>query len=459
VSDSRKVSLSQLTGVVGAGNCSIEPGELAAYAVDGMRPAAVARPASQGEAVELVRYAIAEKLAVVPCGARTKLGMAMPPRQYDLAIDVSRLNTLVAYDPADLTVSVSAGMPLRDLQAILAPHRQQLPLTVPFASSATVGGTLATGVDSPLRQLYGTAKDFVLGMEFITGEGVAAKGGGRVVKNVTGYDLHKLFIGSMGTLGIMTRVNFKTFPMPAERRGFMAAFPAAAQALAMLRRIAESPLAPETLEVADLRLAEILSRNLLIGSGDRSSAAGWALLAGFSGRGEVLERYARDLTRMAEKTQASACRVADERERAEMWARLSEAIPLLLESSPAATIIEITTVPSEFGKVLEQVRQIAERHALQTAKLVRAAGVIYFALLPVTKDAKSIEQLAGACEEIFKGAENDGYRAVVPWCPLELKSRLNIWGRAENDFPLMQKVKSAFDPHGIFGPGRFVGGL
>jgi len=350
-------------------------------------------------------------------------------------------------------------MRLCDLQATLKQHSQQLPLAVPFASSATVGGTLAAGVDSPLRQLYGTAKDFVLGMQFITGEGVVAKSGGRVVKNVTGYDLHKLFISSMGTLGIITRVNFKTFPMPAERRGFLASFGKAAQALTMMRQISESPLAPDTLEIVDSRLAEILSRDPPIGSGNRPAAAEWTLFAEFSGRGEVLERYARDLNRMAEETQASACRVMDENERSAMWMRLSEAIPLLLESSAAATIIKITAAPSEIERVLEHARQIAERHALQTAKLVRAAGVIYFALLPVTKDAKSIEQLAGACEEIFKGAENDGYRAVVPWCPLELKSRLNIWGRAENDFPLMQKVKSAFDPHGIFGPGRFVGGL
>jgi glycolate oxidase FAD binding subunit len=458
MSISREVSLSQLAGVVGDGNSSIEPEELCGYEVDGMQPAAIARPSSAAEAAELVRYAIAEKLAVIPCGARTKLAMGMPPRQYDLTIDVSRMNALVAYDPADLTVSVCAGMRLCDLEATLEQHRQQLPLAVPFANSATVGGTLASGVDSPLRQLYGTAKDFVLGMEFVTGDGVIAKSGGRVVKNVTGYDLHKLLIGSMGTLGIITRVNFKTFPMWAERRGFVASFAEARQALAMMHRISKSSLAPETLEVVDSRLAEILSRHIPAANVDLVSA-GWTLLAGISGRGEVLERYARDLTRTAKETQASVCRVIDESERSAVWTQLREALPLLLEFSPAAAIVKITTTPSECGKVLEQTRGIAERHALASATLVRAAGVIYFALLPATTDAETIQKLAGACEEIFDGAGRGKYRAVIPWCPLELKSRLNIWGSAGDDFALMQKVKSAFDPQGIFSPGRFVGGL
>ncbi len=125
---------------------------------------------------------------------------------------MTRLNKVIAYDPGDLTLSVEAGVPLAKLAQVLAEHRQFLPLAVPFVNRTTIGGLIASGVDSPLRQFYGTARDFLLGMEFVTGEGVAAKSGGRVVKNVTGYDIHKLMIGALGTLGVITRVNFKTFP-------------------------------------------------------------------------------------------------------------------------------------------------------------------------------------------------------------------------------------------------------
>ena len=114
--------------------------------------------------------------------------MGLAPERYDLAIDMTRLDRVVAYDPGDLTLGVEAGCGLAKLQSALAEHRQFLPLAVPCFGQTTVGGTIATGVDSPLRQLFGTARDYILGMEFVTGEGVAAKSGGRVVKNVTGYD-------------------------------------------------------------------------------------------------------------------------------------------------------------------------------------------------------------------------------------------------------------------------------
>src|SRR5690242_2151884 len=148
----------------------------------------------------------------------------MPPSRYDLAVDMNRLDHVISYDPGDLTLSVESGITVAKLAAALAEHNQFLPLEVPFYDRATIGGTLSSGVDSPLRQLYGTPRDFVLGMEFVTGEGALAKSGGRVVKNVTGYDLHKLMLGAIGSLGIITRINFKTFPLPSATATFIASF-------------------------------------------------------------------------------------------------------------------------------------------------------------------------------------------------------------------------------------------
>ena len=166
---------SRLAAIAGNAHVSADPTQLAPYAIDGKTPAAVARPGSAEEAAEIVKFAAAESLAIVPAGARTKLSMGMPPREYDLALDVSRLDRVVAYDPGDLTLGVEAGIPLRTLAATLAEHRQFLPLAPPFMNRATAGGTIASGVDSPLRQFYGAARDYVLGMEFITGDGALVK--------------------------------------------------------------------------------------------------------------------------------------------------------------------------------------------------------------------------------------------------------------------------------------------
>src|SRR5580692_25429 len=226
-----------------------DPADRESYAIDGFIPAAVARPSTTEEAAEIVRFAAKDKLAVVPVGACTKLSIGATPARYDIALDMSAISQISHYDPADLTVSVEGGMPLATLNATLREHNQFLPLLVPFYSQATVAGTIASGIDSPLRQAYGTARDFLLGAEFIDGSGALVKSGGRVVKNVTGYDLHKLLIGSLGSLAVITRLNFRTFPMPLAPRGFLASFASHEAALHARQEITESPLTPFTLDV------------------------------------------------------------------------------------------------------------------------------------------------------------------------------------------------------------------
>jgi glycolate oxidase FAD binding subunit len=453
---------SRIENIVGADNLSMDAAQLARCEVDGMQPQVVARPGAAAETVELVRYAAAEKLGVIPCGGGTKLTIGMPPRQFHIAVDMTRMNSVVAYDAGDLTLAVEAGMKLKDLQRALARENQFLPLAVPFGENTTIGGTVAMNMDSPLRQRYGTARDFVLGMEFVTGEGELAKSGGRVVKNVTGYDLHKLMIGAMGTLGIITRINFKTFPLPEASRGFRAVFGNVQSAVEMRRRIAQSPLAPQTVELLDARMVEILRGSRSADSAmpiGRPSDTSWAVLVSCAGRSEVLDRCERDLARMAEEAMAEDFRVSDENERRITWERLPEAIPLALAESPDATILKIITSPAGLAKVISRLHENAASREIPSAVVARGVGVIYFALLPSANHPQATQAVASVCEDIFEASGNETYRAIVEWCPRELKTMMNIWGPDGGDASLMEKVKTVFDPHGIFSPGRFAGAL
>jgi len=202
----------RLESAIGSSRVVTDAAIRAAYAVDEIIPSVVAKPSSPEEAAEVVRLAAQENLALIPTGARTKLQIGRPPTRYDIALDLTALNQIVHYDPSDLTLSAEAGTPIEKLNATLLEHRQFLPLLVPWYSRSTIGGAIASGIDSPLRQFYGTARDFLIGAEFVDGTGNLCKSGGRVVKNVTGYDLHKLLIGSLGTLAVITRLNFRTFP-------------------------------------------------------------------------------------------------------------------------------------------------------------------------------------------------------------------------------------------------------
>ena len=250
----------RLESLIGPSRISNDAAACACYAVDEVLPTAVAKPTSAEEVAEIVRFAALEKLALVPCGNRTKLAIGMPPSHYDIALDMTALNRISHYDPGDLTVSAEAGIHLAKLNSVLNEHKQFLPLLVPWYSLSTIGGTVASGIDSPLRQFYGTARDFLIGAEFVDGTGHLCKSGGRVVKNVTGYDLHKLLIGSLGTLAVITCLNFRTFPAPiAGSRGFVASFPNAEDALALGRAIASSSLTPLTLDIVSPELAQIFA--------------------------------------------------------------------------------------------------------------------------------------------------------------------------------------------------------
>jgi glycolate oxidase FAD binding subunit len=455
---------SRLADLVGASRVATDPAQLLAYQIDGMNPSAALLPESIEQIPDIVKFAASEKMSVIASGRRTKVKIGLPPSRYDLALDTSSLSKIIAYDPGDLTLSVEAGVPLVAIEQALARHRQFLPLAVPFLRQTTIGGTIASGVDSSLRQFYGTARDFLLGIEFVTGEGVAAKSGGRVVKNVTGYDIHKLMIGALGTLGVITRLNFKTFPLPIAIRGFVARFPSAAQVCDMRNRIAKSPLAPLTVDILSPTVTGLfegdvasLSEFGLMPTGPLSREA-WALFTSFAGNEKACERYQTDLQRIADEAGASGTSLLVDDLNA-MQGRTREFVPITLASSPASTIVKITVLPARMKDILAAAQFAADSNSLPWAALARGLGIIYFALLPGKQDDQAKHDVENATSMIHEACATLDGQSTIPWCPTGWKTNLKIWGLENPAFPQIKKVKMVFDPQGILSPGRFVGGL
>lgn len=455
----------QLADICGPANTVEDPGELAQYQIGAMRPMAAAKPASSEDVAEIVKLAAGEGLALVTCGARSKLGMGMPPRKYDLALDLTRLNRVIAYDPGDLTLGVEAGILLASLDGELRKHSQFLPLAVPFFRSATAGGTVASGVDTPLRQFYGTARDYILGMEFVTGSGVLTKSGGRVVKNVTGYDLHKLMIGAMGTLGVITKINFRTFPLALEPRTFVASFANAAGALALRNLVADSPLRPLSLDILSPGITQVFSGTMAeqiepaplpVGLFSRSS---WLVAAQFAGNESIRTRNESELERMTREAGGARVENFSMREMEGLAGRIREFVPIALGNSPAATIVKIGVLPSRMNEILAACERAAEENNLRWAAVARGVGIILAALLPEERNEESARRARRATEQIAESTSALGGNLTIPWCPEEWKTQLKIWGIERNDFEQMKKLKQFFDPHGTLSPGRFVGGL
>jgi glycolate oxidase FAD binding subunit len=457
MSQPAQASLTRLEEIVGGANTFTGPAELSARQADDMRPSAVVRPADAAQISEVMRFAISEKLAIIPCGGCTKLGIGSPPARYDIALDVTRMNRVLAHDPRDLTLGVEPGTRIEDLLRVLAEEKQFLPLAVPFSDRATIGGIVAANSSSPLRHSYGGVRDFCLGMEFVTGDGNTAKSGGRVVKNVTGYDLHKLLIGSLGTLAVITRLNFRTFPLLRAQGTFVASFLDAEAAFGFCRAITHSVLTPQIVEVANPAAAHFLF------SGEtpaRITPQQWSVVISASGQTSVVDRHARELGHMAGVANADEFVRLHDEENSSVLARIREFPRFVLDAAPTALIFRVGVLPTAMAPLLTRLHQLAAHNHLDFAALTRASGIVYAAFLPQEGAPTPFATLVKTSGEIFQACGEHGGQAMLEWCPAEVKREADgVWGPARQDFALMQRVKSVFDPQSVLSPGRFAGGI
>jgi len=459
MSRAAQASLGRLEQVVGGASVTSDAAEIAAREVCGARPAVVLQPTDPAQIAEVLQFAAAEKLAVIPTGGCTKLGIGSPPARYDIALDLSRMNRLLAYDPKDLTLGVEPGVRIEDLLRALAQEKQFLPLAVPFADRATIGGIAAANSSSPLRHAYGGLRDFCLGMEFVTGEGAQAKSGGRVVKNVTGYDLHKLLIGSLGTLAVITRLNFRTFPMPQAQGTFVATFSSSEAAYDFCRAVSHSVLTPQMVDVANPGTAA------LIFSGETSSRLEprtWTVVLTAAGQPAVVERHQRELGHLAGLADAEEFLPLTDAEADSVLAQIREFPRLMLERAPAAAIFRISAAPTTMAPLLGKLRVLAAQQELDFVSLGRAAGVLHAAFLPQKEMEAPPRSLAQVITEVFRACAQPEMQAsaMLEWCPVELKTSAEVvWGPPRPDFGLMRRVKNSFDSQNVLAPGRFAGGI
>jgi glycolate oxidase FAD binding subunit len=456
---SAQASLSRLEEIAGSESVATGEADVGAREVCGAIPSAVVRPADADQVAEIIRFAAAEKLAVIPMGGGTKLGVGSTPARYDIALDLSRMNRVLAYDPHDLTLGVEPGVRIEDLLQTLAEQRQFLPLAVPFLDRATIGGIVAANSTSPLRHAYGAVRDFCLGMEFVTGEGTRAKSGGRVVKNVTGYDLHKLLIGSIGTLAVITRVNFRTFPLLPAQGTFVATFASADDASDFCLSVSHSVLSPQIMEIADSGAARLLFPGNASGSLEPGS---WFVIVSAAGQPAVVDRHARELVRMASAASVEQFQPLGEPEGIPVLTRIREFPRLILESSPSAMIFRVNVLPSAIPSFLQTLGDLANKERFDLVTLTRASGILCAAFLGKEGTDTSPAACARLIQEVFHfNATAEAHaQSMLEWCPPEVKRLVSdVWGPPRTDLPLMRKVKHAFDPQNVLSPGRFVGGI
>jgi len=402
-----------------------------AYCVDGLRPGRVLLPRTVDQVAAVLRVASEEGLSVVPCGRGAFLGLGFPPRRYDIALSLRLLDGTLRYDPDDMTVTVEAGVLLSRLQETLGRSGQWLPVDPPLEDRVTVGGLIAADLSGPLRFSHGTARDFLLGVAAVRADGSTVRGGGKVVKNVAGYDLPKLYCGSLGTLGVLVEATFKVRPRPKETRLASASFSSAKEGMELALALCGSELQPLFLE--------LWQRDIFDGQA--------TLYIGFGG---MSEEVAYQLDRLSALTGGGAVRVWEQEEGGLELRRLRD----FPAGAGAALACKLSLPPASVAAFLAEVGEEVEGRDVSVGYLARAgSGIVYLRFCPAGASAAIVSFV----EWLRVLAKRLGGYAVVEGVEPALKERIDVWGYAEGALVLMKKLKEKLDPKGILSPGRFVG--
>jgi glycolate oxidase FAD binding subunit len=374
-------------------------------------------PQSPRELADALHRAAADRRTIALEGAGSKRRMAGPVEPADESITTSGLCRVIEYEPRDLTISVEAGLPWRELAQTLAQNRQMVPLDPPHSATATVGGVIAANSSGSRRLLYGTARDVVIGMQFATLEGKLVNSGGMVVKNVAGLDMGKLMIGSFGTLAAIAVVNFKLVPCPEVERSFLLPFDSVQEAMAGRDRILRGALQPVALDLLNPAAGATLGKSA------------WLLAVRAAGNRAAVDRYEREFAEMNEA-------LAFEGEGHErLWRHAGDLTPWFLERNQDGAVVRASCTLKEVGSMLE---------SFPGPALARAGSGVcygYFA------------EAGGAAEWLGSAAARAG-KAVIEYSPESWKPGAELWPAPAGDLEIMLRVKSLFDPGHLLNRGR-----
>ncbi len=406
-------------------------------AIAGVQPRAVVRPDEVEQVATLLRLAAAHGWAVAPRGGGTLLDLGNPPERLDIVLDMTALDRVLDYQPDDMTVTAQAGATLASVRRVLAERNQVLPLDAPLPERATVGGTLAANISGPRRLRFGTARDVVIGMQFATPRGGLARSGGKVVKNVAGYDLSKLHVGGLGTAGVITEATFKLQPAPAEQAAQYAEFASFEHALSAARTLLRSQLFPAALELWNQPP-----------SGPHS--ASWSLIVLFQGVRPAVSRACAETESLCSAAGMTGVAWEDgeaARGRVDSYRDIGRTSGL-----QAALITRASTLPSEVERVIRPL--LAEANRTTRIVVQPAAGSVRALWESIAPD-----RVAPLVQSLRAQWMSFGGTLTIERAPHGSLAGVDVWGLEGGDLALMRRLKEVYDPDCVLNPGRFVAGI
>jgi glycolate oxidase FAD binding subunit len=423
-----------------------DPGACAAAAIDGRPPRWIVRPASIDQLSRVVALAHDEGLTVVPRGGGSALELGFPASRLDLIVDLAGLDRVIEYNPDDLTVTVEAGLAVGALAAQLAPRRQFLPLDPPGWRGRTLGGVAATNASGPLRARYGTMRDLLLGVRFVQADGVVTWGGSKVVKSVSGYDVPKLMIGALGTLGVLAELTLRLHPLPDAEGAWLVRLPSAEAAQAFVQRLLDSPLQPNRVE--------FFSAPTLASAGtDAASAGADATSAGVAvSTGTVADAVREQGERLEAMARSGGGQIAPVTDA--FWSRTEQA----LATGEGESLLHVTTLAD---RLADTVRAITEAVGADAARAhVAIGGCAALGTFRARVAGASVAEAAALTTRLRGRVAELGGSVVIARGPAALRRAVDPWGPIDpGPLAIMRALRDEFDPKRVLNPGRFVGGL
>ena len=395
-------------------------------AIDGLVPGGVVEPESGADVAAVLAEGSRHKFACAAIGGGTKLALGNPPERLDVAISTRRLGGIVDYVPTDLVLSVGAGMKLGDVQAVLAEHGQGLPIDGP--DDATIGGLIATALAGPRQLGNGTLRDLLIGIAVAHPSGTVSHAGGMVVKNVSGFDLPRVYHGSLGTLGVIVSANFKVLPLSRQEATHLAAFETLAEALAAARAVRAIPIRPTALEATN-------------------SGGAWGVAVRLEGVSDALNAGLADLRSVL----PADIWTIEGAESAAWWREYVTAQDLRL--GPGEALLRASVAPREISTLADGALAALARLGFATPLVAISAGLGTITLKLTVEHADPAAALAEALAVLGALADH----ASVLAAPAAWKRGIDVWGKTPETLDLMRALKAQFDPARVLNPGRFVG--
>jgi glycolate oxidase FAD binding subunit len=408
------------------------------HLIDGFGPLPVVRPRSVADLRDVVRRAAADGTALYPVGGGTMLDFGLPPTKPGSAVDLRALDRVVEYPARDMTITAQAGITVSGLRDVLKAEGQQLPVDVPFPDRATLGGAVATNASGPRRFGCGTLRDYVIGISVVNDRGEEVKAGGRVVKNVAGYDLMKLFTGSLGTLGIISQLTLKVKPLPEAVAALAVPCPTAALDTVLNRVLPTTATRPTVISVANAPAAAALGSKadeflLLMGFEEKATTVSWQV-----------EQIGRELPEESRSTESEF-----RGDLASLLVQKWADFPLL---GHGGLTFKANMVPAATAEFLRKADAFNPRAAL----VAHAGNGIVLGRWDGDIGPERAKELL---DELGQFAAANSGNVVVIRCPTAWKAVVPVWGRSTPDRVLMRAVKEKLDRGRMFNPGRFVDGI